>query len=254
MRRSDGRGIVFSLLEFDVLWEELGAGDPPYPLDVPSHGVTLDQRDAFASMVDDELERHGLLDGDEPIAPLADAFGVLADSQRSLDLVVVGLERLRAVACSSGAAGVFAGQDEGEIAVEPIGGDAVVPAMLAVIGEVPGGPGSAVSVPRDVFEKAMSSFAEHGVNRFEATLTAGGLTGRALRPMLTMVTADRTVAGQFGATVGGRRSAVLSWVDTAEGRYAMVVDDAGVQPWVTVAPAHPGWLSDRLHELVSTVD
>lgn len=218
-----------------------------------SHGATVEERDEVAEAVYAELERVGLADGDEVAPALAELFEVLARPARSLDLIVVGGEPLRAVAAERERLGVFAALDEGEIALEPLNPGDLIPAMLNVIGEVPPGPGERVSMPRSAYSAAMDGFARKGYAGFEEALTSAGVTGSAVRPVATMLTEPRTVAGQFAANGPDGRSAVLSWLDTHQGRYGMLVDSSGVKPWVTVSPADHAWLATRLAELLTAV-
>lgn len=253
-RTPTGTGVVLSLLEFDLLWEELdGDAPPPYPLEIPSHGATLDERDELDDGVFAGLQESGLADGDEVAGEVSRLLRVLAQPVASVDLIVVGAERLRAVAAAGRSHGVLAAQDEAEVALEALRPVDLVDAMLHIIGDVPAGAGERVTLPRAAYAAAMDAFARKGYAAFEEVLTAAGVTGRAVRPVATMVSVPRTVAGQFGANGPRGRSPVLSWVDTDEGRYAMVVDTSGVEPWVTVTPADVSWLGERLVEMLSAV-
>lgn len=253
-RTPSGAGVVLSLLEFDLLWEEFGDGaPPPYPLQVPSHGLTFDERDRLDDEMFAGLQEAGLAEGDEVAEGLARPLRILAKPSVSVDLMVVGGERLRAVAAAGRSHAVLAALDEQEIALEPIGPDDLIAALLHVIGDVPAGTGDRVTLPRAAYASALDAFARKGYGAFEEALAAAGVTGSAVRPVATMVSAPRTVAGQFGANGPRGRSPVLNWLDTAEGRYAMVVDNAQDEQWVTVTPADVSWLADRLFELVRGV-
>jgi hypothetical protein len=53
---------------------------------------------------------------------------------------------------------------------------------------------------------------------------------------------------------GKRRSRVLTWFDTASGRY-LSLSRAGAdgREWVTISPAEPKTLRTRLNEMVATL-
>jgi hypothetical protein len=253
-RTPTGTGLVLSLLEFDLLWEELGEGaPPPYPLEIPSHGATLEERDELDDEVFAGLQAAGLAEDDEVAEELARPLRVLAKPSYSVDLMVVGAERLRAIAAAGRHHAVLAAQDEQDVALEPLRPVDLVDAMLHVIGDVPAGAGERVSLPRAAYAAAMDAYARKGYTAFEEALTSAGITGRAVRPVATMVSAPRTVAGQFAANGPGGRSAVLNWLDTDEGRYAIVIDSKDVEPWVTVTPADVSWLANQLGELLNSV-
>ncbi|MGH3431560.1 MAG: ESX secretion-associated protein EspG [Thermocrispum sp.] len=253
-RTPSGSGLILSPLEFDLLWEEFGGGDaPPYPLQVRSHGETFDERDRLDDEVFAGLQESGLAEGDEVAEQLARPLRILARPTRWVDLMVIGAERLRAVAAASRTHAVLAALDEQELALEPLRPEDMIPALLHVIGDVPPGAGERVSLPRAAYAAAMDAFARKGYGAFEAALSAAGVTGRAVRPVATMVSAPRTVAGQFGANGPGGRSPVLNWLDTEEGRYAMVVDSAQGEQWVTVTPADVSWLAGQLRSLLDGV-
>lgn len=249
-----GTGVVLSLLEFDLLWEDFGAGErPPYPLEIPSHGETMDEREDLDDQVFAGLQEAGLTDGDEVSEDFARLLRILSRPACSIDLMVVGAERLRAVAAAGPQHGVLAALDEQEIALEPVGPGQLIEALLHVIGDVPAGAGERVTLPRAAYAAAMDAYARKGMLAFEEALTAAGVTGRLVRPVATMVSAPKTVAGQFGANGPRGRSPVLNWLDTDEGRYAMVVDTSDTEPWVTVTPADVSWLGDRLAKLLAAV-
>lgn len=253
MDRTEGDGLLFSLQEFDLLWQEIGTDHPPYPLDVPSHGATYAERKMLSQALETERKRVGLTADAPSSDSLQELIAALAKPDVSLDLTVFGTEQLRAVAAAGRRIGVVAAQDEQEVALEPIGKAELVAALLQVVGEAGAAPGKPVSLPRRAYSRAMRAYAEHGRERCEGVLDQAGLSWGAARLVMTMVQSERYVGGQFGANGPAGRSSVLNWVDTAEGRYAMITDADAGEPWVTISPAGPKWLSDRLQEMLGEV-
>ncbi len=240
-----------SHLEFDLLWEDLGAGDPPYPLEVPSHGETLAEREDLGVDVFHSLASAGLADGDDIAPELEDLFGFLTGSTRSVDALVFRPQPWRVLAAVRGARGVLAVLNDQEVALEPITDP--VAAMARVIGDAAAGPGEQVRLPRAVFSAAMAAFAASGHGAMEHALAAGGVTGRATRGIGTLVESGRVAAGQLACTGPAGRSPVLSWTDTTSGRYAMAAETVSGEPWVLVTPADGAWLTRRMAELLADV-
>ena len=94
-RSATASGVVLSHVEFDLLWEDLGNGEAPYPLSVPSHGVTMDERAQLGQRVFGGLAEAGLADGDEVSPELAELFTLLGESALSVDALVALLLGMR---------------------------------------------------------------------------------------------------------------------------------------------------------------
>ncbi|WP_370938620.1 ESX secretion-associated protein EspG [Amycolatopsis sp. cg13] len=243
-------GIALSHLEFDLLWSDFDLGPAPYPLDVPSHGQTMEERDGLGAEVAESLAAAGLLDDeDEPHPRLGQVFAVLAAPAFSVDLLVFRDPPLRALAAAGRTLGVLAVLDAGEVALRPCLPEDVPQLAAGVVGAAEPGPGTAVRLPREAFSEAMQAFAEHGHAAFERVLGRAGLAGRDLRAISTLVTKPRVAYGQFAVNGPGGRSPVVAWYDTEAGRYGAVVRESAGTKWVTVAPADHAWLADRMREL-----
>ena len=92
----------------DFLWESLDAGELPYPLDVPSHGSTVDSRRAMRHRVFEDLRAQQLLGTDGRMSPeLEDWLGLLAQGTQSIDAVH---ENTAAVAVGDGSRALLAVQ------------------------------------------------------------------------------------------------------------------------------------------------
>ncbi|MEC3976717.1 ESX secretion-associated protein EspG [Amycolatopsis sp. H20-H5] len=252
-RSSTAAGIVLSHLEFDLLWADLGRGARPYPLDVPAHGRTRAERGELGVTVFAKLAEAGFADGDDLDPELEDLFVLLGSPALSVDALVVGEQPWRLLAAVRGAHGVLAVLDEDELVLEPMRGDDLVDTVARMLGEAVPGPGEQVRLPRAVFSAAMDGFARAGYGGFERALAQARITGRAVRPLATLVTSSRYAAGQLAANAGTARSPVLAWFDTEAGRYAVTHEDVGGEPWVMVTPAGGAWVADRLRSMLAAV-
>lgn len=246
-------GVVLSHLEFDLLWEDLDLGTPPYPLKVPSHGLTMTERDELGGQVFETLDRAGLIDGDRVAVELEEHLTLLARPVLSVDALLVGEVPLRLLAAAGRRHAVLAVLDHIELALRPIPARDLVGIVTDVIGDVPAGPGQPVRLPREVFSEAMNSFAAKGHDAFEWTLAQAGVTGRQVRALSTIVGTRRRCSGQLAANGPGGRSPVLAWFDTEAGRYGVTVDAVPGGRLVTVTPADGTWLAARLGELLDRV-
>ena len=252
-RTSTTSGVVLSHLEFDLLWEDLADGEPPYPLEVPSHGATLPEREALGSEVFAGLAEAGLVRGEQLDADLERMFELLDRPLASVDALVFGAQSLRLLAAGDGDQAVLAALDEREVALEPITMPQLTTAISNVIGDLPAGPGEPVRVPRPAFSAAMDAYARTGYDGFERALADAGVTGRAVRAFATITGSGRTAAGQVAANGPGGRSPILSWYDTEAGRYAVTVEPVNGEQLATLIPADGSWMARRLAELLDTV-
>lgn len=250
-RTATAAGVILSHLEFDLLWADLGpGGPPPYPFDVPAHGATHAERDDLGVRVFAGLAEAGLTDGDDVDPALADLVVLLGAPSLSVDALVLGEAPWRLLAAARDAAGVLAVLDERDLVLEPLRPADLVPAVARMLGDVAAGPGDQLRLPRATYSAAMDAYARSGYDAFERALGAAGITGRAVRPLATLVTAERYAAGQLAATGPAGRTPVLAWFDTAAGRYAVTPEAVAGEPWVTVTPADGAWLADRLARMV----
>lgn len=249
MARRSATAVVLSHLEFDLLWEDLGTGELPYPLEVPSHGATMDDRDALGTEVLRELTAAGLADGEEVAPELEDLFGRLSHGVVSVDALVFRPQPWRVLATTRGTRGVLAVLNDREVALEPI--TDLATAVMRVVGDAPAAPGEQLRMPRSVFSDAIDAYARSGHAAMERELTRAGITGRATRSITTLVDSPRQATGQLAVSGPAGRSRVLSWTDTAAGRYALTTEESTDTEWVHLAPADTPWLTRYLTTLLS---
>ena len=215
----------------DFLWESQGGGELPYPLELASHGETMDERARLRNETLGGLRDQGLLDRDGALdGRLASWFALLAGGQQSVDSVFVpgGGEPLRAmVAVAAGERAVLAEQRSDGVLLSDLHPAGLVSAVLDAL--PPGVRGT---------EQSFTVTAEQEAR-------------------ITLLSEPRLRGGQFGVNhrdpVGGRRRApVLAWFDLESGRYLMYRKPApDGREWLTVAPADPPTLRQRLTELLT---
>jgi len=219
-----------SPLTLDFLWESLDAGEPPYPLSVPSHGTTDDERRALRRQVTGELRDSG--------DTARDLLALLARADRSIDSVYsdeAGAEQA-AVAVGAGSRALLATQTPEGLWLRPIDAGALASSLVDRLPQAPRGSEPSITVAAEDLP--------HGRSHAD-------------RQVLARFAAQRNHrAGQFGVTarkpMGGRsRPPVLSWFDTDSGRYLTYAKrGADGHEWITIAPADPPTLRHRLGELL----
>ncbi len=252
-RRSPATGtVVLSHLEFDLVWEDLGFGDPPPALDVPSHGATEADRDRLGTEVFATLARAGLVnDHDDVVPELEELLGMLHHHTVSVDALVFGEQPWRVLAAVRGSRGVLAVLNNEELALEPIARDDLVRAVAKVLGDHPAGPGEQVRLPRPAYSAALRGYAETGYHGLERALADAGVRGSAMRPLITIAEAGRLAAGQLAVNGARGRSPVLTWSDTKAGRYVITTEHVRDEQWVRVVPADLTWITRRLTDMLA---
>jgi hypothetical protein len=250
-------------LEVDFLWESAGLGELPYPLRVPSHGATVDERAALRRRTLEGLVQRGLADGrGRPEPHLEDYFGTLASPDLSLDavqLIAPDAEPLLAVAGVVGGQGLLAVQDTRGLHLQPCPVDGLATAIVSLLPGAPRGTEKSITVPLEQLVGA------HGVDFLQRRgQSANGGDGRASadddRKALARLHAQpRLRGGQIGANarnrLGGARTRppVLSWFDTESGRYfTQASSGRDGRDWITIAPADAATLRHRLGEMLNT--
>ena len=221
----------------DFVWESLAAGELPYPLDVRSHGATMDERRALRHRVWADLRTQQVLDADGRLSPdIEDWLTLLANGNQSIDAVLDGTA---ALAVGDGSRALLATQNADGLTLRPIDPAALVSSVVALLPPHPRGRERSVTLPVADLRSPRSP------------MDREVMTALAEQPKLR--------AGQLAANarnrMGGRsRAPVLSWFDTSEGRY-LTYSSTGRDgtDWVTIAPADAATLRHRLTELLGSV-
>jgi len=220
-------------LTLDFLWESLDAGEPPYPIEVRSHGTTMDERGELRQQVSGELR--GLDDR------VQDWLALLARAERSIDSVYQESPEppASAIAVAAGSRALLATQTAEGLWLRPIDTAALASAVVDLLPPAPRGTEPSISVAAEDLPHGRTHADRQVLARFAAQRNrrAGQLAVNARKPM------------------GGRtRSPVLSWFDTETGRYLTYAKrGADGREWLTIAPADAPTLRHRLTELMAEV-
>jgi len=254
------RAELLSPLELDFLWESSGSGELPYPLEIRSHGGTMDERSALRAQAMAGLVQRRVADERGRAEPyIEDWFGVLAGADVSLDAVHLtnpGSAPVLAVASALGGTGVLAVQDVRGLHLCEMPADGLHSAIIGLLPAVPRGTEKSITVPLD--QLMSSSGADFLQRRGPAPADGGRASVDEDRKALARLHAQpRLRGGQIGANArnrtGGRsRTPVLSWFDTESGRYfTQATRGRDGRDWITIAPADAATLRHRLMEMLS---
>lgn len=250
--------VVLSALEFDVAWESQRFPRRHVALDVPSPGVTRNQRaelvaQAWAALAERGLASRGRVDGE-----LADRLALLAYPERSVDGWIWTDREIRGLASQSGRDALLGVVDRDEVWLIPARDSSFVEAAVSMAGEWAPGRGRSVSVPMDVLRSADAAaggdaksliveLTELDVPLGNAQTLAGMFDGIVSR-------------GQFGAerSVNGRSSRraerVVAFHDTERGRYLYLTQPAADgRLWATVTPADSRTIATAVWELLDEI-
>lgn len=235
---------LISPVALDFLWEALDAGEPPYPLEIHSHGETMDERAVLRRRIREDLVAERLLGASGRLAPqLEEWLLALANPDLSIDSVFLpetGADPVLALAASGRGSAVLAVQQQDGLRLRPIPRDGLVSSVVGMLPPAPRGSENSISLPS---------------NELAAVGGKGRASGRETRGALARLAAmPNRRGGQIAANSrtdmrGRRRSEVLSWFDNDSGRYLT----QSRNDWVTIAPADAATLRHRLGEMVSSV-
>ncbi|HJQ45352.1 MAG TPA: ESX secretion-associated protein EspG [Amycolatopsis sp.] len=271
------RAELLSPLELDFLWESFGGGELPYPLEVRSHGTTVDEREQLRRQTFAALVQRGVADGrGRPEPHVEHFFEVLAGSDVSLDSVHITASDARpllAVAAALGGQGVLAVRDERGFHLHPAPADGLASAIISLLPPAQRGGEKSITVPleqlltstgADFIQRrgprdrvaARSDSVEGGGGRRAGS--SGRISADEDRKALARLQAQpRLRGGQIGANarspMGSKaRPPVLSWFDTDAGRYFTQASRGhDGRDWITIAPADVPSLRQRLGEMLS---
>lgn len=235
-------------LELDFLWESLGAGELPYPLELRSHGGTLGERGALRQRTLAELQRRQLLDPTGRLtAPLEDLLVLLAQPETSVDSVFLseqGGDPQRMLAAASADRAVLVRQDAQGVHLWPVPAGSLASSIVAALPPAPRGAEKSINVPADELNPGQRPGSGRATDE-DTRQALGRLLGQ-----------QRWRGGQIAANARGRvggknRSRVLAWFDTESGRY-LTQSSTGTdgREWIVIAPADAPTLRHRVGELL----
>lgn len=233
-------------IALDFLWEALDAGEPPYPLEIQSHGATVDSRRMLRQRVREDMVANQLLDrSGRPEPQLEEWLLALANAELSVDSVFLpdtSAEPVLALAAAGRGAAVLAVQQKNGLHLRPIPRDGLVSAIVGMLPPARRGAETSISLPAN-------ELAAVGAGTNQRT---SDLETRKAYARLTALPNQR--GGQIAVNSrtemrGRRRSPVLSWFDNETGRYLTQTRN----DWATIAPADAATLRHRIGEMVRDV-
>ncbi|MFF5990887.1 ESX secretion-associated protein EspG [Prauserella flavalba] len=248
-----------SSLEFDFLWESAGIGELPYPLQVRSHGETMEERATLRQQVLAELARRGIVDeSGRPQPHIEDLLGVVAGSDVSLDSVQISApsaEPQLAVVAALGSQGTMLIRDPQGFFLDRVPSDGLASAIVGLLPPAPRGKEKSITVP---LEQLLSGPGVDFMQRRAPSPDGGRASVDEDRKALARLHAQpRLRGGQIGANARSRtgsksRMPVLSWFDTETGRYfTQATRGRDGRDWITIAPADAATLRHRLSEMLA---
>ena len=261
---------------FDVLWKSQQRGDIPYPLRIPSHGATEQDRVVLRDRVYAELNARQLCDASGGLEPRIESWlGMLSRPALSVDALHIPAyeaDPIGVLAASGENEAVLAIQDNDGVWIRPIYPDALVSSVLDVLPPADRGTAASVSLPLDeALGIQPDTMPAVGGAQGDSEEVAGkrgkrkqqrSLADRSHDPRQVyaqLVGQPRLAGGQLAANsrsiVGSKqRSSVLSWFDTATGRYLSVsAQGSDDSEWLTISPADTRTLRGRLSEMLESV-
>ncbi|TCO58055.1 ESX secretion-associated protein EspG [Actinocrispum wychmicini] len=234
-----------SLPALDMLWEDMKLGTFPFPLEIRSHGETVEERIRIKTAVYSDLERRGLVRGRRPEPELEDVLRLLARPTISIDAVAMvdmAGEPTKAMVVATGRHALLAVQGDLTVTLTSVRETALTSSIVEVLPHVKAGPGVPVSMPVD----DLNARGAHRRPDPEDKMKLQRLAAVMQRPVVR--------AGQFGITVRdphgkATRLPGITWFDTDAGRYMNVLRAASDgEEWLTLTPADSGRISHRLSE------
>jgi EspG family len=243
--------------QYDIVWEDLGLGEHPYPLAVRSHGWTMDERARIRNRVYGELTACRFAEGPRLANDLANALALLAKAPVSLDMIWLparNASKVRNVlAAAHGEHGMLAEFDDRGLHLRPVRATAIIPALLDLLPRVAAAPGRSITVAVDALVPAGAPSAETN------SVYQPPPAGQQVRALETLFAKPRLRGGQIVANVLDRhgrrtRSRPLEWFDTEDGR-CMAQTGAGAdgRQHLLVAPADNARIASRVRDMLGAL-
>jgi hypothetical protein len=263
---------------FEVAWALAGCGPMPTVLFVPPAGFHDWERAEVVRRAHDELQATGLASHGRLAPALAAMFELLGAPRLAVHARLASAPdqsgapgrsgprhragagtgpptRTRGLAAAAGDRAVLATMCGGRLTLRPVAAGRLAHEIVSLLPAHPPGPGSPVSLPRDLLDPAARA-AGTSLSSFAQCLTTAGIPAQQAGALVRMI-GGTVRRGQFGAELRdahGRRHAAPRAVavhDTGAGRYLMVDGTAADgRPWTTVAPATVQLVAGRVRAMV----
>ena len=254
-----------SLPAIDILWEDLRLGGIPFPLEVPGHGDTVEERARIRAAVYTQLERRDLARGGRPTSGLATVLRLLATPKVAIDLVALAelddARPIRAVVAARGKNAVLAVQHELAIRLSVLRDAAAIGSIVDLLPPNRSGPGQSVTLPAAMLSRqAVPAAGRHRRTASGVLHTATRTVDHTAQLRFLDSVLERPVvrAGSIGIVLRDENGKIqrlpgIGFFDTDQGRYATtVLRGSDGEDWTTVSPTDNARLSHRLAETLVT--
>jgi hypothetical protein len=250
---------TLSTVDIDVLVELSVLPAPPYPLDVPSPGVTFDERRRHVAAVRADLADRGLVHGTEPVGDLGEALTLLATGELVVDGRFSTDRPFDLVGVVRGEQAALAMQTGDTVQLSHVHDHALIGMIVDLLPPARKLAGNSTCIPHEAFTRALTAIARSGdFVEFERILGQAGVRDPDVRLLTELVRADGAAA-QFGvatrtpATDVYRERRVWTWYATDAGGVLLGLDSRDSSAWTTLVPADPArvgqYLRNALHDM-----
>jgi hypothetical protein len=256
-----------SLPAVDILWQDLKLGGVPFPLEIPSHGDTIEERARIRAAVYTQLERRGLARAGRTGSALAGVLRLLAAPKIGIDLVALNqlgdARPIRAVVSARGKNAVLAVQRDLAVSLTLLRETAIVSSIVNLLPHIRSGPGQSITLPAGVLSRGPQPAAgrhrraENGTGVLRTATRLAEHTAE-LRFLDSVMERPILRAGSIGVLLRddhGRlqRLPGIGFFDNDLGRYTTtVLRGPDGEDWTTLSPADNARLSHRLAETLVT--
>jgi hypothetical protein len=153
-------------IELDFLCEALHIGELPYPLEIHSHGATMDDRGVLRRQVHEQLREKGLLDPSGRLEPhLEEWLGVIAAPAQSIDSVFLpelSAPPVRALAATGRGATIMVQQyPDGGLELRQLDRNGLISAVVDLLPKAPRGTEPSITLPAEEFA-AVGAYGSRG--------------------------------------------------------------------------------------------
>ncbi|HEV2779014.1 MAG TPA: ESX secretion-associated protein EspG [Actinophytocola sp.] len=243
-----------STIDMAVLAEVLRLPLFPYPLEVPTSGVTVDEHHRHVEAVLAGLVERGFVHGSTVAVDLSYALDLLASGELVVDgRLVVGHQ------CD-----LVGTVREGHAALAVRTGDAVqiglmpsrylVQSIVKLLPDVPPLRGSSLTIPAESFTRALAVAAQTvGSSETYEFFTEAGIRSQDAQTLASIVRTTG-VAAQFGVSFRKplvdlhQKRKTWTWYATEAGGIVLTHDSNERPTWTTLTPADPTRVGDYLDE------
>jgi hypothetical protein len=245
---------VFRLseVEFFLLWQAVHRDAHPVPLGTRHFGHTQQERARLVETASRDLAARGLGTVERPDEELYGLLRGLAEFEIGLEVFfTLRGEQARGLATAAWH-GAFAGRLGGQVQVTGFRPTALAATTVNTLPPARPGGGRSVNVRWDDYLAAGKAGESEGSEGFLDALRGVGLREPEANTLMRAVV-TRSGGGQVGVIARNRAGylhptgAVVSWLDTAEGRYLVRRDDG----WLVMAPADAQRLISAVEGLVA---